>query len=531
VLSVSGLHLTAGAAAVFWLIQGILLWMPPLAERGLAGRTASVCAAGMACVHAGFVGFGIATTRALIMVVVGLGARVWGRSLDGPSALALAALLVVSMDPFSVLSPGFWLSFTAVAGLIAGTGGEGERKGTSFRILRGSFVAWAVTAPIVAHVFGVVTWGAVGINVIVVPLVSFLVVPASLFLAGLALAIPGSVEMCMTGIQALGNVLLQALEMLAPLASHVRVPRPSLVWTVACAGSVLLLWAPGTRRMAVLALGVLLASFAPGRSGDGKLHVTFFDVGHGDSALLVGPGGEASLVDGGGRAGSRFDVGEHVVVPALDALGIRRLELMILSHPDTDHLRGLLAVARAFPVRTFWWSGRWTPSGPLLGLLAHLHMAGSEIVEGVPFGTGMKLGEVEMTLLHPGSGRMPDVSTNDDSLVLRVQHGVHSFLFTGDVEAHGESALLERGLAPATVVKAPHHGSRTSSSAPFIAATASEHVVFSGDGTGRHRIPHGEIVTRWREAGAQIHRTDLHGAITFVSDGHGLVWTHHRAVD
>jgi len=526
VLAVSGLHLTAGAAAVFLALQGLLLWIPGLAVRGFAARIAALAAVLVASMHAGFVGFGVATTRALTMLVIGLGARSLGGPYDGLSALGVAALVVLALDPASVGSPGFWLSFTAVAGLVMGTGGQSGRASAGKRMLRAAGVAWAVTAPIVAHVFGSVSWGAVFVNLAVVPLVSWLIVPSMLLLATLSWALPDFVSTWMGGVDVLCELLVQTLDALAPLAQHTRVPRPSLAWTLACVIAILGMgWSP-TRRFALAGCVGLLLLAMQERGGDGKLHVTFLDVGHGDSAVLVGPDGETLLVDGGGRTGAWSRVGERVVVPALDALGIRRLDGMLLSHPDADHLRGLLAVARVFPVRVLWWSGRWTPSSHLLGLLAHLHMSGTEVREWLTPGSQVEWGRLHLTLLHPGRDFEDGASTNDASLVMRVEHGEHSFLFTGDVEARGESALVDAGLPPSTVVKAPHHGSRTSSGAALIAAASAQHVVFSGDARGRHRIPHADVIARWKDAGARIHRTDQHGAITFVSDGEELVWRH-----
>jgi competence protein ComEC len=260
--------------------------------------------------------------------------------------------------------------------------------------------------------------------------------------------------------------------------------------------------------------------------------VTFLDVGQGDAAVVELPGGEAWLIDAGGLPshGGGLDAaaaarlaerpGERAVLRYLDHRRIRRLRLVLLSHPHPDHFAGLRAVARAVPIDELWLAApsREQPmSAEMHALLIDLAMRGTRVVA-PPLGVARSVRGVELEVLGPrlaGSAAAvdPTASVNDNSLVARVRFAGRAVLFAGDLEEEGEQLALAADLA-ADVVKVPHHGSRTSSTAALVAAAGARWAVVSCGGGNRFGFPAPEVVARWEAAGATVLRTDLDGAVT-----------------
>lgn len=304
-------------------------------------------------------------------------------------------------------------------------------------------------------------------------------------------------------------------------------------------------------RTVFVALGAVLCfafgwlSVAPPRAwrspAPGWLRVTFLDVGQGDSILLELPTGEAILVDGGGQStGSRpgpdgfradhLDIGERVVARCLWARGIRRLDAVVATHPDTDHVGGLVSLADSFDIGQVW-HGPARPDDPPFRQLVQALDRRAIPYRSVGSGYHLRRGQVSLTFLWPPADATP-TGTNDDSLVLRVEYGRRAFLLTGDIEAAAEGQLVAQhtGLA-CDVVKAPHHGSRSSSSVAFIQATRATQVVFSAPRQSPFGHPHPEVVNRYAillPRAGQWH-TGRDGAITFETDGENLRVSCHAA--
>jgi competence protein ComEC len=236
--------------------------------------------------------------------------------------------------------------------------------------------------------------------------------------------------------------------------------------------------------------------------------VIFVSVGQGDAAILRLPDGAAVLVDAGGAPDGGPDPGARDVVPLLRDLGIRRLAAVFVSHPHPDHALGLAAVADAFPIERVFSNGD-GGEGAAREILAALRPE--------PLAPGARWERAGVAFEVHGGDRTA-LAPNDASLVLRVVHGRTAFLFPGDVEERGEAAAVAQGGLAADVVKVPHHGSRTSSSAAFAAAVRPRFAVVSVAAGNRFGFPHAEAVARWRAAGARVLRTD-EGAVRFLSDG------------
>jgi competence protein ComEC len=247
----------------------------------------------------------------------------------------------------------------------------------------------------------------------------------------------------------------------------------------------------------------------PGRPG---LEVTFLAVGQGDS-IVVRSGSHLAVIDGGGVPGGA-DPGRRVVVPFLRHLGAQRLDLVAMSHAHPDHGLGLPAVLEAFPADRVW-----LPVGAGAGELVEglVEAAGDTAVEAVQAGDpGLVLGDATVEILGPPVEAGGLTSENDRSLVLRIRHRGVVVLLPGDVEAAGER-FLEPG--PVTVMKAPHHGSDTSSTPELLGQARPRHAVFCVGRENRFGFPRGEVVARYQALGARCYRTDRDGAITFRSDG------------
>jgi len=273
-------------------------------------------------------------------------------------------------------------------------------------------------------------------------------------------------------------------------------------------------------------------------AGRGGLQVTFLDVGQGEAAFIRFPQGTTMLIDGGGSYRDDFDVGERVVAPFLWQQRVRRVDYVVASHPHPDHAKGLLFVLKDFRVRHFWDNGAPLRSAWYRALREEAMRRGiyqDVVAEGLATAA---LDGVRVELLHPTAAFQPlgsrrprageDRAENDHSLVLKLTYGHTSFLFPGDIEREGEDFLVHAGRdMRATILKAPHHGSLTSSGETFLRAVDPRFVVFSVQRDNRFGHPAPAILARYEAAGARVFRTDQDGAITFQTDGHALwVATH-----
>lgn len=270
---------------------------------------------------------------------------------------------------------------------------------------------------------------------------------------------------------------------------------------------------------------------------DGRLYVTFLDVGQGDSIFIVFPNGKTMLVDGGGRFDYSKDdsfqrdsrsIGESVVSEFLWSQGRSRIDYVVATHADADHVQGLEDVIDNFRVGKAMF-GRASPSDTELDELFVRLQRNEVAIERVSRGDNFSIGDVRVEVLSPvGSDSPGRASDNDQSLVLRIVYGTQSFLLTGDVEAAAERQMLSSGTIASTVVKVPHHGSKTSSTAEFVTAARADFAVVSAGRRSQFGHPHREVVERWTAAGASLLTTPTHGTITFVTDGDGIQATSYR---
>jgi competence protein ComEC len=467
-----------------------------------------------------------------------------------PDALGAAAVLVLAARPSALWDPSVELSFAATAAVGLALRG---RAGWLKKTMASSIAAWLATAPITALHFGQVALAGPVANLVAVPAVELCALPVGLAGALLATLWPAGGAALIALAAAVSERVSAALAHLAAWMPPLAVAPPGAVELAAMSAALVAaaVAARGPRRArrpALVTLGaaallagatwLIQAEIVPARRT--ALTAALLDVGQGDAAVIEVPGGGAWLIDAGGlpfaagadpaaarRAGEA--PGREAVLRYLGARHIRRLDLVVLSHPHPDHYRGLGALAGAVPIGTLWLArpdaGR-PPPPELAAILAELAARGTRIVN-PPLGTVWRQGGAAISVLAPGEGGVaaadPLLSENDGSLVLRVDFAGRRLLFPGDVEADGEAALIAaRGAAlAADLVKVPHHGSPTSSGPALVAATRPRWAVISCGAQNQFGFPHPAVVARWRAAGAEVLRTDQVGAViaTVSPDG------------
>jgi competence protein ComEC len=540
VLSVSGLHLAIAAFLFYVGLRRLLVRVTRLASRHLVARVAALLALPAVVAYTMLTGAAVATVRSCIVALVWLGAVALGRRTTAMQALALAALVILCASPLELFDPSFQLSFAASAGtatLGVRWAPRGPVSGVARKLMRwvlrlcaASAAAILATAPIGAWHFAQLAPAGMISNLVVVPLAELGVVPIGLTGCLLAVAhVPGgSLLLHVAGW--LAQVMALFTVGFARLVPAWRVPAPNLVEIVAWYTALVALALVGRRalRLTMLCALLLIASSlwrAIARATSTTLRATFLDVGQGDACVVELPHGHVMIVDGGGSFDPNFDPGQSVLAPFLWRRGIRRVDLIVLSHPHPDHANGLPFIVEHFPVAAVWTNGQETTQPGTVALLEAARRHGVSLESP----RTLDLGGSRIRPLAPldSDGKIAtDMarSENDNSLVIDVTWRGRKLLFTGDVEAEGEAELVARGdpLA-ADVVKVPHHGSKTSSTAQLIAATHPSLAVISAGEHNRWHFPHAPVLARWTKAGARILRTDRDGGVTVTIDGKGRV--------
>ncbi len=513
-VAISGLHIGIVAGLVFFLTRRFWPWPEHLP----APKAAALAALLAAALYAALAGFSIPTQRALIMVAVAMLALLGQRALRPARVLSLALLVVLILDPLAVLSPGFWLSFGAVAVILYGMGGRLAASGWWWRWGRVQVLVALGLAPLLSLWFQQVPLISPLANLLAVPWVSLLVVPLVLLATVLATLLPVPAAWLLQLALLALDVLWWWLEFCAGLLPADWSVLAAAPWTMlpAVLGLIWLLaprgW-PARWLGLVWLLPMLLAR--PAGPAPGQAWVTLLDVGQG-LAVLVRTAGHTLLYDTGPGYGSGTDAGEMVIVPVLRHYGLRRIDTLILSHGDSDHAGGAAAVFEGLEV------GRFVSSAAVpLPWREH---------EPCHSGQRWQWDGVSFELLYPPPQGGHGSKGNDSSCVLRIVAGGRAVLLSGDIEAAAERELLARvpQQLAADVLVAPHHGSKTSSTAPFVTAVAARHVLFSIGYRNRYGFPHPAVAARYRAAGSELHDTAAQGAITVRLGGQGVVLESYR---
>ena len=532
VLAVSGLHVVVVAFALVRLLRALLLRLDRVAARVDPRRLSAAVALPATLLYALATGAGFPVLRAALAAGVAFAGTLLDREARPANVLALALLCLLGADPGAALDVSLQLSIAAVAGLVLWAGplraavpvARGAPRGWRAWLLEpllagacASAAASVATAPVLAVHFRQLPLLGLLANVAGVPLGSALTVVATLAAIAAAVWAPLAAPFLLAAGPLASALMALSDAAAAPRWAVVGIASPGLAGAAGFGAAALLATHMRGRRRALAAAGAAVCLLLPGplraaaARWRGGLEVIFVSVGQGDATLLRLPDGSAVLVDAGGGPGGAPDPGARDVVPLLRDLGVRRVAAVFVSHPHPDHVLGLAAVAEAFPPERVFSSGD-GGDGEARALLARLGPTA--------LAPGDRWERAGVTFEVLGGPR-ETFTTNDASLVLRVAFGETSLLFPGDLERAGEQAALARGGLRSDVVKVPHHGSRTSSSAAFCDAVRPHFAVVSLARANRFGFPHEEAVARWRAAGALVLRTD-EGAVRFLSDGRHL---------
>jgi competence protein ComEC len=503
-VAISGLHVSVIATLVFFLVKRIWAFSVRACHAFAAPRVAALAAGFAAAGYAALAGFSIPTQRALLMVAVVMGGALLQRNIRPVRVLVLALLAVLLFDPLAVLATGFWLSFAAVAVIVFGISGRLVPRGPARSLLRVQWVVAVGLVPLLLVFFQRASVVAPFANLLAVPWVSLVVVPLTLLGVVSLMPLPSLGEGLLLGADAAAAWMWWLLDALAqlPFAQWAQ-PMPA-TWTLlpALAGVGLLL-AP--RGFPARWLGFVLMSpmvlVRPVSPGPGEAWLTLLDVGQG-LAAVIRTQNRTLLYDTGPRFTDRFDAGSAVVVPYLRATGIKRVDVLMISHGDTDHSGGAVAIAEAFPVTRV--------LGP-----GGLHEPVPE-AERCRAGQSWQWDGVQFRVLHPGREGDRPGDRNNASCVLHVNAGGHSLLLAGDIERDAERNLVQRypGGLQADVLIVPHHGSRSSSGREFIRAVRPQYALFSAGYRNRFGFPHPGVLERYSAAGVTTYSTATQGALT-----------------
>jgi competence protein ComEC len=532
-VSISGLHITMVAG--LFALAAFTLWRHSFFTRAQlplllpAQKVAALAGAATALFYVLLAGFGVPAQRTLYMLMV-VAAALWLNRIASVSHVLCAALgVVVVIDPWAVLWPGFWLSFGAVAIILYATvgrvalrtthseDGSGRRHAAPSRreqlwlaLRAGTQTQYAVTlglVPLTMLLFGQVSVVSPLANAVAIPLISLVVTP---------LALAGSMlpALLAAPVLSLAHLLVEWLAACLQWFSVMRyavwsAPVPPLwLFCWATFGTIWLLAPRGWPvRWLGLATWIPLLAAQPSHPEPGRMTVTAFDVGQG-MALLIETSGHRLLYDTGPSYGPQSNAGSRVILPYLHARGIARLDGMVVSHSDVDHAGGALSVLDGVAV------------GWVLSSLRHEHPVAQAARQHVSCaaGQGWSWDGVRFEVLHPLPASYADstLKPNARTCALKISANGKSMLLAGDIEAAQEAQLLERGAGrlQADVLLAPHHGSGTSSTPAFLAAVRPQAAVFQVGYRNRYQHPKKEVYERYGELHIQRLRTDQAGALT-----------------
>ncbi|MBS1211983.1 MAG: internalization-related competence protein ComEC/Rec2, partial [Proteobacteria bacterium] len=505
-VAISGSHIGLVAGIAFFLALrlcaalGARRWPPP--------ALAAAAAAAAALAYSALADFAIPTQRALIMVGIVMGGIVWRRNLRPAHTLSVALLAVSLYDPLAVLAPGFWLSFGAVGLILLSVVGRLRPPGWWRGLWRMNWVTALGLSPLLLLFFQQISLISPIANLLAIPTMGIIAIPLCLLSTAVLLIHQEAGNLMFSGIVHFLQWVWQALDWMASLPfaqwKHAQPP----IWTLGFAFSgVVLLLAP--RGLPGRWLGVVLLAPAiaaqPNHPAPGDMRLTLLDVGQGLSAV-VQTHRHTLVFDTGPKFSQDFDAGSAVVEPFLLQLGVKTIDMLVISHGDNDHIGGARALLDRFPI----------------------DHAYSSVPDAIPGSRGCGAGQawvwdaVRFEMLSPFG---PPSNDNDDSCVLKMSSPRGCVLLTGDIERAGEERLVGHygdGLR-CDVVVVPHHGSKTSSSETLLEKTRPRLALVSAGHLNRYGFPSSTVVARYQASGARVLNTAETGAITLnIDESKGL---------
>lgn len=546
ILAVSGTHLVLTAVAFSVALRAVLLRITALSARMDVGRLSAAAAIPVVWAYAEFAGGGGSAVRAASMLTAAMLTRALGRRVDSSRTIGWAFVAAALADPLVAFDVSFVLSALATAGLLwmspwllSVLSFEAERDGEAswhlrwWRRLKGlvgaTLAANLACAPVLLLLAPSLPMLGLAANLVAAPLGEAAALPVCLAHAAL-----GFWPAAERGAAAVGSgallTILDIARFTAETGWQLELPPPTGVQLAILAATLAAMSIrPRGHRLRAFATGALaltaaeLGAIRAGRP-DGELRVTALDVGQGDATLIDFPDGKTMLIDAGGFVGSPVDPGERVVLPVLRYRRRHHVDVVVVSHPHPDHFGGLRAVLRGIEVREWWDTGEADLRGAGFGyvdLLADARRRGVSIQQPVDLcGTPRDFGGAKVEILWPCPGISLDASPNDNSFVLRITYGERAVLLVGDAEHDTEAHLLRAGVdLQADLLKAGHHGSRTSSTPRFVEAVAPSWATISAGIRNRFGHPHDETLATLARGGVQWAELQRGGQVVWTTDG------------
>jgi competence protein ComEC len=523
-LAISGFHVAV--------VAGLLL--TALRTAGLGRRAAAAVAAAGVWAYVAFIGAPDAAVRAAVLLSFVAVGRCLGRPVHAGGALSTAFLVLLSFDPGALLRPGFQLSFAGAAGLVLGArklGALFERylPGSRWGSLRGAVAAGVAatlaTMPIAAWHFDRISLVGSPATLVGTPLVA-VAIPGIFTAFALHLVSSTAGGFLAGGVEVLLAMLVQVMEAAAALPFAVaRANRATLLTTLmGMAVARVLVFGSRPLRPRYRVAGALVGIAAVVAAGpvvrtvasSGSVEVRILNVGQGDAIAVRSPAGRWLLVDAGpGLPGDREDPYDLEVVRALRRAGVRRLEMLVLTHPDLDHIGGAPPILETLEVGSVGDPGRERGTVPFLDVL---RAAGTEPAPWIALKRGDRLAidGVTLDVLHPTEDTPENADPNDASVVLLLRYGLFTALLTGDAPARVEEAI-GADVGRVDLLKVAHHGSRTSSSERFLLEVRPSISVISAGHRNRYGHPHPEVEARIREHSGRTLRTDRDGVVRVLA--------------